>query len=71
VWNLLIVNEKMDQKLAYDLVKTLFDKKQDLVAVHAEANNINLENQLSGASPLPFHPGAEKFFREKGLKAKK
>ncbi|HZA49993.1 MAG TPA: TAXI family TRAP transporter solute-binding subunit [Myxococcaceae bacterium] len=71
VWNLLIVNEKMDQKLAYDLVKTLFDKKQDLVAVHAEAKNIQLENQLSGASPLPFHPGAEKYFREKGLKAAK
>jgi TRAP transporter TAXI family solute receptor len=71
VWNLLVVHEKMDEKLAYDLVKTLFEKKADLVAVHSEANNINLDNQLSGASPVPFHPGAEKYFREKGLKAKK
>lgn len=71
VWNLLIVNEKMDEKLAYDLVKTVFEKKADLVAVHAEANNIQLDKQLSGASPIPFHPGAEKYFREKGLKAAK
>ena len=71
VWNLLIVSEKMDEKLAYDLVKTVFEKKQDLVAVHSEANNIKPENQLNGASPIPFHPGAERYFREKGLKAKK
>jgi TRAP-type uncharacterized transport system substrate-binding protein len=61
----------MDEKLAYDLAKTVFEKKADLVAVHAEANNIKLENQLSGASPIPFHPGAERYFKEKGLKAKK
>jgi uncharacterized protein len=71
VWNLLIVNQKMDEKLAYDLVKTLFEKKADLVAVHAEAQNLDLSKQLSGASPIPFHPGALKYFSEKGLKADK
>jgi uncharacterized protein len=71
VWNLIVVNEKMDEKLAYDLVKTIFEKKSDLVAVHAEAKNIELENQFSGASPVPFHPGAMKYFAEKGLKAEK
>jgi TRAP transporter TAXI family solute receptor len=71
VWNLLIVNEKMDEKLAYDLTKTVFEKKPDLAAVHSEANNIDLAKQLEGGSPIPFHPGALRYFSEKGLKPKK
>jgi uncharacterized protein len=70
VWNLLVVNEKMDEKLVYDIVKTLFDKKADLASVHSEAANLELSNQYSGASPIPFHPGAVKYFAEKGLKPK-
>jgi uncharacterized protein len=70
VWNLLIVNEKMDEKLVHDLVKALFERKADLVAVHAEAKNLDLKNQYGVGSPVPFHPGATKYFAEKGLKAK-
>jgi hypothetical protein len=70
VWNLLIVNEKMDEKLVYDLVKALFERKADLVAVHAEAKNVDLKNQYAVGSPVPFHPGAERYFAEKGLKRK-
>src|SRR3990172_2789603 len=68
VWNLLAVNEKMDEKLAYEITKTIFEKKAELVAVHKEASHIELENQLQGGSPIPFHPGAFKYFGEKGLK---
>ncbi|HSN91612.1 MAG TPA: TAXI family TRAP transporter solute-binding subunit [Anaeromyxobacteraceae bacterium] len=70
VWNVLIVNESMDEKLAYDVVKALFEKKADLVAVHAEAANLSLESQYGGGSPIPFHKGAVKYFAEKGLKAR-
>jgi uncharacterized protein len=70
VWNLLVVNEKMDDKLAYEITKAIFEKKADLVAVHKEAQNIVLERQLDGGSPIPFHPGALRYFAEKGLKAK-
>jgi TRAP transporter TAXI family solute receptor len=71
VWNLLVVNEKMDEKLAYDIVKAIFEKREDLAAVHAEAKNIELSNQYAVGSPVPFHPGAERYFKEKGLKPKK
>jgi TRAP transporter TAXI family solute receptor len=70
VWNLLVVNEKMDEKLVHDVVKTLFEKKDELVAVHSEAKNIELANQYGVGSPIPFHPGATKYFSEKGLKPK-
>jgi TRAP transporter TAXI family solute receptor len=70
VWNLLIVNEKMDEKLAHDLVKTIFEHKKDLAAVHSEAKNLELATQSKVSSPVPFHPGAKKYFAEKGLQIK-
>ena len=71
VWNLLVVNEKMNPKLAHDITKAIFEKQADLAAVHAEAKNIQLSKQYEVGSPVPFHPGAERYFSEKGLKPKK
>jgi hypothetical protein len=68
VWNLLVTNEKMDDKAAYEVVKTLFEKKPQMVAVHKEAEGFLLENQSKDKSPLPWHPGALKYFDEKGIK---
>jgi uncharacterized protein len=70
VWNLLVVNEKMDEKLAHDIVKALFERREELVAVHSEAKGIELANQYKVGSPVPFHPGAKKYFAEKGLEPK-
>jgi uncharacterized protein len=67
VWNILVASDKLSDKMAYDIVKTLFEKKADLVAVHQEAKNIELKNQ-SIATPLPMHAGAKKYFEEKGVK---
>ena len=67
VWNILVASDKMSDKMAYDIVKTLFEKKADLVAVHKEAENIDLKNQAI-TTPLPFHPGAKKYLEEKGIK---
>jgi len=68
VMNILVVNENMDDKTAYNIVKAIFDKRDDLIAVHKESINIKLENQKTAASPIPFHPGALKYFAEKGVK---
>ena len=70
VWNLLVCNENMKESLAHDIVKTLFDHKPELVASHREASNLSLEHQAGGGSPIPFHPGAVRYFTEKGLKIK-
>ena len=68
VMNLLVANASMDEKTAYNIVKTIFDKRPELVAVHKEAENIKLENQKAAATPIPFHPGAAKYFTEMGVK---
>ena len=68
VMNILVAHESMDDKTAYNIVKTVFDRRDDLIAVHQESANIKLENQKASASPIPFHPGALKYFAEKGIK---
>ncbi|WP_151447162.1 TAXI family TRAP transporter solute-binding subunit [Lacisediminimonas profundi] len=68
VMNILVAHESMDDKTAYNIVKAVFDKKADIVAVHKEAENFKLENQKASASPIPYHPGAVKYFAEKGIK---
>jgi TRAP transporter TAXI family solute receptor len=68
VMNILVAHENLDEKTAYNIVKTVFDKKDELVAVHKEAINFKLEGQKASASPIPFHPGAIRYFAEKGIK---
>jgi len=68
VMNILVSHESMDDKTAYSIVKAIFDRKDDIVAVHKEAANFKLESQKASASPIPFHPGAVKYFAEKGIK---
>src|ERR687896_515768 len=68
VMNLLVAHQNMDEKTAYNIVKAIFDHRDELIRVHKEAENFKLENQKKDASPLPWHPGAVKYFAEKGVK---
>jgi hypothetical protein len=68
VMNLLVAPANMDDKTAHDIVKAFFDHHDELGRVHKEAENIKLENQKTEASPIPWHPGAVKYFAEKGIK---
>jgi uncharacterized protein len=68
VWNILVTNDKMSDQDAYNIVKLIVDKKADLVAVHKEAASFSVENQIKGNSPVPWQPGAVKFFTERGAK---
>jgi TRAP transporter TAXI family solute receptor len=67
VWNLLVVPEGADENLVYQITKTMFEKKDELVKVHKDAAFLDLATQASGASPIPFHPGAVRYLKEKGI----
>jgi TRAP transporter TAXI family solute receptor len=67
VQNILISNAAMPDQVAYDIVKTFIEHKADLVAVHGEAASIDLANQVMKNSPITWHPGAVKYFKEKGV----
>ena len=69
VANLLVVNEKFDASLAYDILKMMLDKKADLVLIHAEGKNFGLPQATVG-SPIPFHPGAIQFYADNKITIK-
>jgi uncharacterized protein len=68
VQNLIVARDDMPSDVAYAIVKTIFEKRDDLIAVHKEAANFDLKHQTKEGSPLPYHPGAVKYFAEKGIK---
>jgi TRAP-type uncharacterized transport system substrate-binding protein len=70
VWNVLIASAKLPDQVVYNIVKTMFEKKQEMVQVHKEAENFDLKQQTNAAAVIPYHPGAAKYFAEKGVKLK-
>ncbi len=65
VANLLAVHADMPDQLAYDITRLLFEHQADLVAVHREAALLK-PAAPSTPSPAPFHPGAIRYYRERG-----
>ena len=65
--NLLAVHERTDEGLAYQITKLLHEHTAELVAVHPAAKEISLKSAVMG-SPIPFHPGALRYFKEQGVK---
>jgi hypothetical protein len=55
----------MPEQLAYDITRLLFEHQAELVAVHREAANLKPATETT-ASPAPFHPGAVRYYRERG-----
>lgn len=65
--NLLTVHERMEEPLAYQITKLLYEHTPELVAVHKAAKEITLNSGVVG-SPIPFHPGALRYYKEKNVK---
>jgi TRAP transporter TAXI family solute receptor len=69
VMNLLVAHQNMDEKTAYNILKAVFEHRDELIRVHKEAENFKLENQKTAAAGgIPWHPGAIRFYKEKGIK---
>jgi uncharacterized protein len=68
VWNIMAVNASTDEQLAYDLTRLMLEKQNDLALVHKEALNIKTDWQTSDRAGIPWHPGALRYFKEKGIK---
>ena len=60
---LLVVHADMDEKLAYEITRTLFEHRDELIAIHPEAKNLALDSAVKN-SPAEFHPGAIRYYKE-------
>lgn len=63
---LLLASSKVSNEDVYAMTKLLFDNLDRMRAAHKMGESITQEGALIGVT-IPLHPGAEKFYREKGL----
>jgi TRAP transporter TAXI family solute receptor len=66
VWNVIIVQSSQPEDLVYGLTKALYDQNAYLQKIHPFARYTTPENAVS-KSPIPLHPGAIKYLKEKGV----
>jgi TRAP transporter TAXI family solute receptor len=66
VINYLVTSSAVSDDLAYKMTKYIYESLPELAKAHAAGKGIKLETAAAG-SPAPMHPGAIKYFKEKGL----
>lgn len=64
--NVLVVNGEMDEELAYNVTRVMFEGQAELAAAHPAANELTLEKAVQN-SPIPYHPGAIRYYEEQGV----
>ncbi len=62
----LICDADLDEQTVYDITKGIYENIPDITAVHAKGAELSLEEAADGIS-TPMHPGAVKYFTEKGV----
>jgi len=66
VVNYLVTSSAVSDDLAYQMTRLIFESLPELVTAHAAGKEIRLETAATG-SPVPLHPGAIRYYREKGV----
>jgi TRAP transporter TAXI family solute receptor len=66
VINYLVTSSAVSDDLAYQMTKLVYESLPELANSHAAGREIKLENAAEG-SPVPLHPGAIRYYKEKGL----
>ncbi|MGY3449914.1 TAXI family TRAP transporter solute-binding subunit [Bradyrhizobium sp. USDA 4353] len=66
VINYLVTSSAVSDDLAYQMTKLIFDSLPELANAHAAGKEIKLETAAQD-SPVPLHPGAIRYYKEKGV----
>jgi hypothetical protein len=66
VVNYLVTRKDVSDATAYQMTKLFYENTTALMAAHSAAKDIDVKNAASNP-PLPLHPGAAKYYKEKGL----
>ncbi len=67
VMAILVTNAELSDETVYEFTKAMFAGIETIQSSHAKAKDITLEGALEGLT-VPLHPGAAKFYKEKGMK---
>jgi len=62
----LVVSAKADNEVVYQLVKAVFENFDDFKKLHPAFANLDPKKMVKDGLSAPLHPGAEKYYKEKG-----
>ena len=62
---MLVVTKELDENLVYEMTKALYENTDKIT--HAKGKFITAETALEGLGDMELHPGAAKYFEEKGI----
>ncbi|HLU14665.1 MAG TPA: TAXI family TRAP transporter solute-binding subunit [Burkholderiaceae bacterium] len=62
-----VTTEDVPEDTIYTVVKAVFENFEDFKRLHPAFAHLNQEDMVKNGLSAPLHPGAEKFFKEKGL----
>jgi TRAP transporter TAXI family solute receptor len=62
---MLVVTKELDENLVYEMTKALYENTDKIT--HAKGKFITAETALEGLGNMELHPGAAKYFEEKGI----
>ncbi|MGO2131309.1 MAG: TAXI family TRAP transporter solute-binding subunit [Halomonas sp.] len=63
--NVLVASSEMDDEVAYQITKLLFERTSELIDIHPAANDTTVEFSVN-STPIPFHAGALRYYEEVG-----
>jgi TRAP transporter TAXI family solute receptor len=66
VMAMMVARKDLPEDLVYRFTKAIFDNLPQFHSSHAAAKGLTLQTAQNGM-PVPLHPGAERFYREKGI----
>ncbi|MCW4152727.1 TAXI family TRAP transporter solute-binding subunit [Halomonas sp. 18H] len=64
--NILATSSELDEELAYQITKTLYEHTDQLIAIHPAANDTTVKFSVD-STPIAFHPGALRYYEEQGV----
>ncbi len=63
-WATLYVLNDVDEELVYQMTKIMYEKASEIASAHDAGSQILIETATDGIAPVPFHPGAQRYYDE-------
>jgi TRAP transporter TAXI family solute receptor len=65
--SVILVNKKVSDDVTYRIAKVIHEDLDQFRKIHGSLAPYQLKDAVTGLGLIPLHPGAEKYYREKGV----
>jgi TRAP transporter TAXI family solute receptor len=67
IWNVIVAGSHVSDETVYKFTKALYESDARVRAIHPTLAEFSLKTNAVNQTPLAVHPGAERYYREKGV----